>query len=106
MQDTEEVSGGDLFTVHKVYNPLSLSVVYSNLENKFNNCAVLSLPLSNVWKITLFILSLTSLYGSREHRCLCALTDMGNDGLFFTALLFPLYIPRSVCYLCYSRSNS
>ena len=103
MQDTEEVSGGDLFTVHKVYNPLSLSVVYSNLENKFNNCAVLSLPLSNVWKITLFILSLTSLYGSREHRCLCALTDMGNDGLFFSALL---YIPRSVCYLCYSRSNS
>ena len=55
MQDTEEVSGGDLFTVHKVYNPLSLSSVYSNLENKFNNCAVLSLPLSNVWKITLFI---------------------------------------------------
>ena len=98
MQDTEEVSGGDLFTVHKVYNLLSLSSVYSNLENKFNNCAVLSLPLSNVWKITLFILSLTSLYGSREHRCLCALTDMGNDGLFFSA--------RSVCYLCYSRSNS
>ena len=62
MQDTGEVSGGDLFTVHKVYNPLSLSVVYSNLENKFNNCAVLS-PSFYVWKITLFILSITSLYG-------------------------------------------
>ena len=85
------------------YTTPSLSVVYSNLENKFNNCAVLS-PSFYVWKITLFILSLTSLYGSREHRCLCALTDMGNnDGLFFSALL---YIPRSVCYLCYSRSNS